>query len=141
MWKKYKYAFISVAALLILGYVRMQEPEDINFKLSYSKDDKVPMGNYLLFDELDQLFEEVEVTEENVSSTYITEGDLPSSYLFIEDRFNLTEISKNALLEYAAEGNNVFIAASMIEPLLLDTLNVYYTSKIPNYDKKKVNLS
>jgi len=120
---------IGVFILVVLGIIVTEviKPKPINWKTSYTAQDKIPFGGYVLFNELKQLFPGTEVTKVDKSLFDVMEerdSSITSNYLIINDYLELDSQELNRLLHYTAQGNTVFIAASDIDYKLKDTLNL-----------------
>lgn len=120
---------IGVFALVVLGIIitEVSRPTPINWKPSYTAKDKIPFGGYILFNELEQLFPNSNITKIEESLYYVMEERdtaLITNYMMVNDYVDLDDQELNRLLEYTAQGNSVFIAASEIDYKLKDTLNI-----------------
>ncbi len=120
---------IGLFAVVILGIIitEVTRTKPINWRPSYTAQSKTPFGGYVLFNELQQLFPKSEITKVDESLFYVMEDrdtTVVSSYVLINDHINLDEQELHRLLDFAAQGNSVFLAASDIDYKLRDTLNL-----------------
>lgn len=120
---------IGIFVLVVLGIIitEVTKPKPINWKSSYTAQDKIPFGGYVLYNELEQLFPNSDVTKIEESLFYVMEERdtaLTTNYLLVNDYVDLDDQELNRLLDYSAQGNTVFIAASDIDYTLKDTLNI-----------------
>ena len=120
---------IGIFALVVLGIIitEVTKPKPINWKSSYTAQDKIPFGGYVLYNELEGLFPNSSITKVEESLFYVMEERdtaQTSNYLMINDYVDLDNQELNRLLDYTAQGNTVFIAASDIDYTLKDTLNI-----------------
>ena len=120
---------IGIFVLVVLGIIitEVTKPKPINWKSSYTAKDKIPFGGYVLFNELEELFPNSDITKVEESLFYVMEERdtaLTTNYLLINDYVDLDNQELNRLLNYTAQGNTVFIAASDIDYTLKDTLNI-----------------
>ncbi len=120
---------IGLFAVVVLGIIitEVTRPKPINWKPSYTAQSKIPFGGYVLFNELRQLFPKSDITKVEESLFYIMEDrdtTAVSNYFMINDFIDLDEQELNRLLDYVAQGNSVFLAASDIDYTLRDTLNL-----------------
>ena len=100
-------------------------PKSIDWSESYTKEDKKPYGNYILFEEFDQIFsEQVEVTKRPIYNVLHNNEEALSNYIFINNSFSPDELDRDELLAYVDNGNDVFIAASYFDHTFLDTLGL-----------------
>jgi len=132
--KRYFPYILLASMLLLISVIELNKPRPVDWKTTYSRYDKIPYGNYILYDVLDNLFPESEIEtihqpiynqlSENYFS-YKSWEDKFSNYLFVNERFRLTELDAEELMRYVGNGNNVFIAANhFVLDGLSDTLNV-----------------
>lgn len=123
MWRKYKYHIYIIAVIALLWLIEMAKPPKVNWMESYSRFHKIPYGCFVLFENLDQLFQSnIVASEEDIVETLQAENAL--NYIFINNEFEPNYQSLNSLLSFVGNGNNVFIAASNVSAYLLDTLNI-----------------
>ena len=148
--KGHTYIFIFLLGILLLAIVvSWNANPPLSWEESYSRQDKIPYGTYILFDRISDLFQGrgPVVIEESPYSYFNYNGasediygdfgydSLPflpalemveeASYLFINQDFAPDIESIHLLLEFAANGNQVFIATETMDPNLEDTLDVY----------------
>ncbi len=122
MWKKNKYFIIIALFVVVIWVVEYNKPRQINWYESYSKYDKIPYGNKILFKELPSIFSQgIFTANKNIQET-LEEENLADNYLFINNTFLPTEGDLNGLLNFVGEGNNAFVISDRFETKLLDTL-------------------
>lgn len=116
----------------------IMRPKPINWKPSYTATAKVPFGCFILFNELENIFPNTEIkkVEESLfealtNNTIATKKDdkgvkrnKASNLMLINNIINTDEQETNKLLDYVAQGNDVFIAATYFGYQLSDTLNL-----------------
>ncbi len=129
MKKNAKYiAALSVSFLALLLY-ELAKPPEIDWRLSFSKNDKIPYGAYILREMLPDIFPGQDIFETS-GSIYVTlptaDPNAPElgkeNYLFFNAAFSASPLDARQLLQFAAEGNQVFIAAEFIGSEFSDTL-------------------
>lgn len=124
---------IAVFALVITGIIitELVRPRPINWRPSYTAQDKIPFGCFVLFNELPTLFENETITTVN-ESVYdvmvVRDSAVRSNYLFINEYVDLDEQETHQLLDYVKQGNSVFISATGFGWKLMDTLNIGISS-------------
>lgn len=124
MWKKNKYYFIIGFFSIALMYIEYSKPPTINWFESYSKFDKIPYGNKILFNELPSIFtHQIYSSSENIA-TSLTNNPSISNYLIINNSFNPEEKDALKLLDFVSKGNNAMIVSRSFDKLLLDTLEL-----------------
>ena len=115
--KKYsKFIIFFLLTFLLFIIVRITEPKGIDWSLSFSKDDKIPYGSYILYQVLPELFpnENIKVSQYPIYNILKDKGYSNSNYIFINNTFAPDKLDTKELLNYVSEGNDVFIAANFI---------------------------
>ena len=142
--KKYsKFIIFFLFTFLLFIIVRITEPRGIDWSLSFSKDDKIPYGSYILYNVLPEVFpnENIQISQYPVYNILKDKDYTNSDYIFINNTFAPDELDTKELLNYVSEGNNVFIAANFIRGKLSDTLKVVTNLSYIGNDSIKVNFS
>lgn len=126
MKKNIKYIIPLAAVLTLVILVKITEQEEIDWSASFTKNDKIPYGSYVLFDMLPQLFPAAEISVKELPVYNILKEDYyyNTNYIFINDYFSPDELDTEYLLEYVFYGNNVFISAGNISGPFADTLKI-----------------
>lgn len=128
MDKRSKIALYLIGAVILFMMIaEISKPKPLNWRDSYSASDRIPLGCYVLYNELDT-FSEGEVLENTQSIyTYFKNQDLGESkknLFIINGRVSLTEQDANSLFDFVNEGNNVFISSKYLYGKLPDSLNL-----------------
>ncbi|MGA9293366.1 MAG: DUF4350 domain-containing protein [Ignavibacteriaceae bacterium] len=142
--KKYsKFIIFFLLTFLLFIIVRITEPKGIDWSLSFSKDDKIPYGSFILYNVLPELFpdENIRIPQYPVYNILKDKAYKNSNYIFINNTFAPDELDIKELLDYVSEGNNVFVAANFIRGKLSDTLKVATNLSYIGNDSIKVNFS
>lgn len=126
--KKSNYKFIIpiIITLVILTAIKIIEPEEIDWTKSFAAKDKIPYGGYIISDISSKMFpgEEVLLKEFPIYNTLKDQYYFSTNYIFINTYFMPDVLDTEYLLDYAAEGNNVFISAFGIYGDLADSLRI-----------------
>ena len=147
--KGHTYIFIILLGVLLLAIIASwNRKPPLSWEESYSRQDKIPYGTYILFDRLPDLFQgRTPVVIEESPYSYFNYGEreediygelsydsLPfvpalemveeASYLFINQDFTPDRESMHLLLDFVANGNQVFIASESMDSDLEDTLGI-----------------
>ncbi|SRX75820.1 DUF4350 domain-containing protein [Aequorivita antarctica] len=116
---------IALLGILITELVR---PKPIDWRASYISSDKIPLGNFVLFEEAPTLFKNAEIEkvikdpyEFLVDSTYAQN----SAYIFINDEILFDERQADEILKYVENGNTVFVSSRSFGSILADSLQIY----------------
>jgi len=123
--------YISIMASVISLYVLIQAfgPKQINWSESYTKDDRIPYGGYILRDQI-ELISNIDEVRENHSPLYQT---LNSDFISTAQNFNWiflnTEIAfdpfeTGLLLKRVRSGDQLFISAANFSGAFADSLNI-----------------
>jgi len=127
--------YISVLVLLFIGaiIIEFNKPKPINWQKTFNENHKRPYGTYVLYNELPELFNDVDIKNIKVTpyqyfddlfnwedSSYIASGN----YMLIDEAPDLDASSAQELLDFASHGNDVFISTSYPPSRFLDSLNV-----------------
>ncbi|SMO86009.1 hypothetical protein SAMN06265379_11086 [Saccharicrinis carchari] len=143
-----KHLIIAVLAAFALYFCALiLAPQPIDWRLSFSKKDKIPFGNSILFDELKQL-----VSQDSISTmhspiySFLQQNDLQNSgWIFINDFFYPDELDTDKMLGAVEQGSHVFLAATSFSEDLYKTLrfklNEDFTLTSAQNDSTILNLS
>lgn len=120
-----------VFAVVLLGIIvtEIVRPKPIDWSSSFTAEDKIPFGCYVLYEELPTLFPDSKIEKVNKSLYEVLvdrDTTLTSNYLIINDHASLDEQETNQLLEFVSQGNSAFVAMTSADFYLADTLNIRY---------------
>jgi len=120
-----KYYILLALGIITFVLIEQSYNEKIDWTQSFSKQDKIPYGGYILFHQLDKLFpnSDIEINRESFYEFY-TANTTNTNYIIINSDLKLSDLALEKLLSYVSNGNNLFISASYVPKNLLDTLNV-----------------
>ncbi|WP_457654451.1 DUF4350 domain-containing protein [Rhodocaloribacter sp.] len=126
--RREEWKYVALLAGLILAVVALElfGPKPVDWSESYVRDDARPYGARILFDLLPALFPNVPVTPVE-RPPYLVLRDTTrtgTNYLFLTSAFAPDPAEAKALLDFAARGNAVFVAAHEVKGLLADTLRL-----------------
>jgi hypothetical protein len=112
--------------LLIVGAVFAPCPLDWSY--SFSKNDKIAFGNYLVYQSLPSLFPDKEIVVSWTSPSSFLNEKIPlnTNFVYINGRIDIKPADAEALLKVASAGNHIFIAAEKVSGLLADTFKLNY---------------
>lgn len=125
-------AGILLIAIAMLIYLESGEKEQINWFPSYAKNDKIPLGTYVVYDlfknsRSDQPFKDI---DQPPYSLLADSSDLTGAYVFINDYVDFDQSEAESLLTWVSQGNTLFISSREVSSKLKDTLNletaIYY---------------
>ncbi len=122
-----KLPYIVLAALFV-GYILLEVlgPQPTNWNPSFEQDKDSPFGSELVYQSLPDLFPNSKVTtvEESPTKVLKTFEKNKSNYIILQEEFTTDQFEARALMDFVKRGNNVFIAASIFDGSLADSLHV-----------------
>tara|TARA_R110002072_G_scaffold22432_3_gene78729 strand:- start:16573 stop:17787 length:1215 start_codon:yes stop_codon:yes gene_type:complete len=117
------------AFLILIIVIEIMRPQPVNWRPSYTAQDKIPFGCYVMHRELQDLMQVDEIIAVNESPYTFLLGDAPTvategtkSYIFINNNLYFDTEETTALMDFVEEGNSAFISASYIYGDLSDSL-------------------
>jgi hypothetical protein len=125
--KKYIiYILFLVATTAVFVAVEYKSPRPIDWTQTFSAKDKIPYGTKAIFDLLEIVAGQAPKVVREPMYNLFSENKLPlkSSYINIADEFLADSSDIAQLCQFAAKGNQVFLAASDFGEYLLDTLHL-----------------
>ncbi len=129
MDKRSKIALYAIAAIIVLLMIaEITKPKALNWSDSYSATDKIPLGCYVLFNELKTSSDfEIETSNKTIYEK-LKEVDTLSknNLMLINNYIAIEEEGALSLLKFVEKGNTVFISSTYFYGKLADTLNVYF---------------
>ncbi|MFT5926704.1 MAG: hypothetical protein ACI9WL_001454 [Rubritalea sp.] len=129
--KRYLYIIFGVVALML--FLEVITPQPLSWQESYTSSDKIPYGAYVLYDQLEELFEqEVEsIKVDPVSFLKNHQEETNANYIFINNYLGFDTTEMDYITEFAERGNKVFVSTQSITGAAADSLklesNRYYT--------------
>ena len=142
MDKRSKIALYIIGAVIVFMMIaEITKPKALNWRNSYSAADKIPLGCYVLFNELETFFEgDVLVSEKSIYEYLKTEElSEPKSLIFVNDRINFGKEESETLMKFVEDGNTVFISSTYFYGNVLDTLNVSVQRQYTNIYRKEAD--
>ena len=141
--KNIKFLVPLIITLIILTIIKIAEPEEIDWIKSFARKDKTPYGGLIIYDIASGLFPESElfVKELPIYNILKNEYYYYTNYIFINSYFSPDRLDTEYLLDYVAEGNNVFISALEIRGALADSLNFKTSLVFFSQDSMNINFT
>jgi len=136
--------YIGIASALLLVYLIAQynKPNPINWNSTLYLGDKIPFGTYVLFNRLNDLFPDAEISTTNKSASHAFSDSALSAgnYLIIAKNVELNKADFTAMAKYISKGNTVFISAFDWDGFLTDTLKLQ-TGAVISRETSDVNFT
>ena len=141
--KNLKFLLPLFITLIILTIIKIAEPEEVDWSKSFAKKDKIPYGGYIIYDISKGLFpdKEFELKELPIYNTLKGKYHYNTNYVFINTYFSPDRLDTEYLLDYVAEGNDVFISAFGIYGNLTDSLQIKTYDVFFSQDSVNINFS
>ena len=141
--KNLKFLLPLFITLIILTIIKIAEPEEVDWSKSFAKKDKIPYGGYIIYDISKGLFpdKEFELKELPIYNTLKGKYHYNTNYVFINTYFSPDRLDTEYLLDYVAEGNDVFISAFGIYGNLADSLQIKTYDVFFSQDSVNINFS
>lgn len=135
------YLIGSAVVMLVYLIAQYYKPRPTDWKATYLKEDKIPFGTYILYQELGSLFPKSIVTPSRlpVYNTLKDKKFRHTNYLMIAGEVRMDEYDYQELVKFMENGNNVFIAAYQLGGLLGDTLNLKMNSVFKEQKATRIN--
>lgn len=129
MDKRSKIALYAIGAIIVLLMIaEITKPKALNWRDSYSAADKIPLGCYVLFNELQESSDyNIETSNESLYE-YLKDVDSSSTknLLLINEYISIEEEGTTSLLNFVNQGNTVFISSNYFYGKLADTLKINF---------------
>ncbi|KAA3439940.1 DUF4350 domain-containing protein [Rufibacter hautae] len=130
--KNYRLYALGLGLLFtVFVVVEYYRPKPIDWKQTFSNKDKIPYGAYVLFELLPDLFPDQPVTSVRLPVVNQVEENntlredsttAPVNYLFVNGTTQVDKLDLKTLLQFVAQGSNVFISSHHFSRQLQDTL-------------------
>lgn len=119
-----KYFIPVLIVFIILVIIKLVAPKPVDWTESFSSNDKIPFGSYVLYNILPDLFEgsAIHTITFPVYNTVKNKYFLDKNYIIIANRFDPDELDIQYLFDFAGDGNNIFISAGYFGNKFSDSL-------------------
>lgn len=127
--KTFIYVFLGIVALLF--FYESSRPRPLNWQKSFTSGDKIPFGAFVLYDQLDEIFDGSDINSiDEVPVDFLIGNDSINngSYIFINDYLSFDKVETEYLMDFVARGNKVFISTAAAYGPLVDTLGLEINS-------------
>ncbi len=118
------YLLIAVLTIVLLLVLQYNQPKKLNWFPSYVAQHKIPYGTKVFNDLVADIF--ADTRQISIPPYEYLENNTKSkgTYFFANSAITFNETELNALLNWTAKGNTLFIASGSFETKLLDTLGL-----------------
>lgn len=142
MKKDLKYLILLIFTIAVVVLIEVNKPKPINWSPSYSRNDKIPFGNYVLYEMLPDIF-----PGQEIKTNYRTFYELRQNhkkeerfnYIFIGQSFSPSSEDLDSFSEFIENGNHAFIATESITEEISSNFNILFETYYPSQgDENKV---
>ncbi|MEP2970045.1 DUF4350 domain-containing protein, partial [Nonlabens ulvanivorans] len=119
--------YILLGVVVMLFFFESSRPRPLNWQKSFTSGDKIPFGAFVLYDQLDEIFNRDDITSvDEVPVDFLLKNDsiTNANYIFINDYLSFDSVESDYLMDFVARGNKVFIASNGAYGTLADTLGL-----------------
>lgn len=129
-------AVVVLVLMTLLIYFQSLEPPMTDWTASYHKNDKKPLGGMVFFEALENWAGPGKFEEVNVPVfEFLSDPDALGTYFLFNREISFQHsASVDLLLEWVSEGNTLFIAASNMDGILMDSLGLK-TKELPDNEQ------
>jgi len=139
------YYLILLLLFGLLVFVEYNAPTPVDWRRTYSKDDKIPFGCHAFYRLLneDVYKGKLEKQKQTPFNILINPVEEKSAYIFINSNLSFSRLDAQYLLQFVEAGNDVFMAANSFSGnKLADTFHVstdrYYMGYLNYFDSTKI---
>ncbi len=117
-------AFGFLLVLGIMAYMEATAPQPVNWFPSYNKEDKIPLGTFVIHKLMADFFGENFHETNAPPFEVLQDSSFGGNYVFINNAIHLDKTELDSLLHWTGKGNNLFISANHFSQKLLDTFKL-----------------
>lgn len=127
MRKDKLYIAFLIFAVVLYAVVEILKPKPINWSNDFTRSSSIPYGAEILYDELNTLFpnSDISLNDQSIYNFYDDRSISSRNWIFINDQFQFDPLETEELLYSAEQGGQIFISG-VIQGKLADTLNLEY---------------
>ncbi len=114
-----------LAIFTILGIIEYNTPVPLSWEYSFSKSDKIPYGEYAVYDMLEDIFPGKKISSSELPLYNVLDDSAKNTNLIIINKYFAPDtLETNTLLRFVARGNTAFIASEDFDGNFSDTLRI-----------------
>lgn len=132
--KRYRlYILILGVALGLVIVAELFRPKPVDWRDSFSRNEKIPYGAYILHDQLRNFFpgRPVQVEDRTIYQVLANRSAGERVYMFVNGEIGPSGTDTDELLRFVREGGTVFMAAEKFSGPLTDSLGIETTGVLP----------
>lgn len=126
---------VVYAVILIL--IGIFQPREIDWTPTFAAHDRIPYGTFVARERLADIFpDSIRTVNESIYKTLHKKHFTKTNYILIEPQWNVSHSDVKELVNFASDGNNVFIASQNIPFRILDTIGIHLQYAVPDFLQK-----
>lgn len=119
------FAVLLLVIFIVIGIVEYNAPLPLNWDYSFSRFDKIPYGEYAVYDMLEDIFPGKKITSSDLSLyNSLDDSTINTNLIIINKTFAPDSLEADALLRFVSRGNTAFISAEEFWGDFADTLKI-----------------
>ncbi len=106
---------VIVGIIILIALLTFNQQKKLDWRSTYTQEDKIPYGTYLLYQRLPDLFNgEIKISKQPLDEVLpkIQDSTDRSNFIIINKHFYPDSLELNALSNYIKSGNDAFIAVN-----------------------------
>jgi hypothetical protein len=110
----------------VLTLVHWFSPKEPNWFPSYAKNDKIPLGTFILWEQLQRYYPNSEIFEVNtpIYNSIDPDSFINTTFFFCDAEFEPDKLDLETLYSFVKNGNHAVISTQKFSQRLLDTLKL-----------------
>jgi hypothetical protein len=110
--------------MLLYIITELNRPKPVDWRVTLSKEDKIPYGGYIIYEQLKSLFPAAPARSFRTPlyNQVNNFGDRNTAYIVLTSNFNPSRSDVDELKSYVSKGNYFFAAANVFHRMFLDSL-------------------
>ncbi len=128
--------FLLVLYTILLIMAGIFQPRNINWTPTFSADDKIPFGNFILYQQLSALFPKsaVAVSDKPFYNFDNEHQAVRCGFIVVNNQTNADALDIKSMVGFVRRGGSIFIATNDIPRALEDSLGIRLVTNV-NYSK------
>jgi hypothetical protein len=129
------YLMTASALLLMVFFSSCNGRPRLNRRVTLWRKDKIPYGTFVAFESLPHLFPQAEISINKKAPSELRNEEKKTSYIVIVSRMDPEPKELNAILNFAGQGNHVFISAFGFGDSLLHSLGLREGKRMTGFNE------
>lgn len=121
--KRWQFILLGVY-LLVIVLIGIIQPKAIDWRPTFAATDKIPYGNYILRNELKDIFPNRGIENNKIDFYNFSPRPTHSNYIIINTSLQADELDSRAMLQFVRNGGSLFIASNSIPQTFEDSLGI-----------------